>query len=272
MCTTAKSIDTEATIISISTCGKDQIDLVIETGTDLSSVQPGRCFMLHPGEPFFLSRPFSVAGVDRAKNTLSFLIKVLGAGTDQLSKLSAGDTVRLNGPFGNTFNLDAPSPHLLLGGGIGIAPIMFLADELKKRDIPFDIFYGARSEEDLAYKDFLTETFGDSITFATDDGSTGFHGNALAGALALEKEFKSIHACGPTPLLKACVTAFESQKENLWLSLEERMACGFGACNGCAVEATEKACKESPRVGGGKYLKVCADGPVFRADQLAWSE
>jgi len=259
----------DATLVSVEPCGRDQVHLTLAAEADFSTVAPGRFFMVYPGAPFFLGRPFGVAGLEAQQGRISFLVKVIGEGTQRLAAMSAPNKVRLNGPFGNTFSLEEKAPYLLLAGGIGIAPILYLAETLAQRKIPFHLVYGARSGADLAYKDKLLSSFPDRVTFATDDGSLGFKGNALMASKTLKETFGSVHACGPTPLLRAAAKAFPDPAR-VYLSLEERMACGFGACNGCAVEATPEALAKTTHPTGGKYLKICTDGPIFRATDLVW--
>jgi len=259
----------QADVTANTVCGKEQFDLVVRVDYDLSLVAPGQFFMLSPGDDFFLGRPLSPARVFASKSEISFLIKAVGKGTRELEKFQPGQKVLLNGPFGTQFPLNEKAPALLIAGGIGVAPLMMLAEVFLKQGTDFHLLYGAGSADYIAYRESLISQYGEKISFATDDGSLGYAGNAVQAAKALDLPFESLYACGPTPLLKAVETVFNKPAQT-WLSLEEFMACGFGACNGCAVEATNSACNSSEHVGGGKYLKVCVDGPVIRADSLAW--
>jgi dihydroorotate dehydrogenase electron transfer subunit len=222
---------------------------------------PGQFVMLGPlkedsTDPF-LNRPFSIhrlSGPDR----LELLIAVVGRGTKILGSLAPGDRLGLLGPLGNGFTLPAPSrPVVLVAGGLGVAPLFFLAEELCARGARPRLLYGAGSVDQLVPTDGL-QAKGVSVELATDDGSAGFHGFVSE---LMEKEpgeqDACLAACGPMEMLRAVADLARRRGLDLQVSLESRMACGLGACLGCTVF-----------LPGGAGRRVCCDGPVFAAREV----
>ena len=236
-----------------------------------------------------LPRPISLAGIDPEKGEIRLIYRVSGAGTEEFSRLQPGDTVEVLGPLGNGFPvievMDSPGngKHVfLIGGGIGIPPLLETAKALK--NIPE--VSGLRITAVLGYRDsstFLSEEFEavcDRVLIASEDGSAGTKGTVLdamreAGVIPQRKqdteksplqaaEGETIwFACGPTPMLRALKASAEENKISCWLSLEERMACGVGACLACVCRTAEK--DEHSQVNN---RRVCKDGPVFRAEEI----
>lgn len=202
-----------------------------------------------------LPRPISLCEINQEEGTLRLVYRVVGKGTKEFSGLSEGDTVEVMGPLGNGFTLK-DKKAILIGGGIGIPPMLELAKELNCEK---SIVLGFRDEtfllEDL-------ESHGD-VYIASEDGKTGVQGNVLdaIGKYAIGGDI--IYACGPTPMLRAIREyAFEHHME-AQLSLEEKMACGIGACLACVCKSTE--------VDGHSHVhnkRVCKDGPVFDAGEV----
>jgi len=196
-----------------------------------------------------LRRPFSICDVEG--DTLSFMFSVAGEGTKMLAHKKIGETLDLLGPLGNGFNLDDDfETAVIVAGGIGAAPFAFLTKLLPEDKKVFS-FVGARTEKDVI-------TYGmKNVLIATDDGSKGFHGNVIQlmeNNIQLLKDSKiKIFGCGPTPMLRALKEFALKYNFNCEVSTESAMACGFGICQGCPIEATDKE---------GYYL-ICKDGPVF---------
>jgi dihydroorotate dehydrogenase electron transfer subunit len=222
---------------------------------------PGQFVMLGPlkedsTDPF-LNRPFSIhrlSGPDR----LQLLIAVVGQGTRILSALEPGRRLGLLGPLGNGFTMPESSrPALLVAGGLGVAPLFFLAEELCSRGARPRLLYGAGSVDQLVPTDGL-QAKGVSVKLATDDGSAGFHG-FVSGLM--ERELGEgnpyLAACGPVEMLRAAAGTARDRGLDLEVSLESRMACGLGACLGCTVF-----------LPGGADRRVCCDGPVFPAREV----
>jgi dihydroorotate dehydrogenase electron transfer subunit len=198
-----------------------------------------------------LRRPFSVYRIDG--DNIEILYNVVGSGTTILSTKSAGDMLDIIGALGHPFNIDGSYEiALLVGGGLGVAPLPILTASLTALGKPIDTFLGARTA------DQLVSTHLTNLHVATDDGTDGYHGTVVelvrsTRDLYAGKRVK-VFACGPNPML-AAISAFAAEAEILCeVSLESAMACGFGICQGCPVE----------RVGGDKkYALVCKDGTVF---------
>jgi dihydroorotate dehydrogenase electron transfer subunit len=219
----------------------------LDVGTSLEPV-PGQFFMLRVNDlndPFFM-RPFSVFDAD--KNIISFLIEIKGKGTKVLNNAKLGGTLKIRGPLGNGFQFERAKRALLYAGGTGIAPMFYLAKKLKKNGVDTDIVLGFRNMDRVVFEDTFAE-LGDVFVY-TDDGSYREKGTVVN--FELKKEYDSVFACGPVPMLKA----IQRRHKNAQISLESVFACGAGACMGCVVKS----------VSG--YVRVCKDGPVFEADKV----
>ena len=236
---------------------------------------PGQFVMLRSTGNYatVLSRPFSVHGFRKEGNNaiLDVLYRVSGRGTLLLSHTSVGAEVKILGPLGRGFET-APgmTKIILVAGGIGIAPLsFFLQREMRKRENPvaFDIYLGAKDAETLeAMKSRVPGDAGE-ILMATDDGSVGYQGpvtDILKKELKnVAKEFTMILACGPSAMLKSLAMIMNDKPFACLVSLEERMACGIGACLGCVVETKDKQ-------GATTYKRVCKEGPVFDIGEIVW--
>ena len=229
-----------------------------------AAAQPGQFVMAACGRSFdpLLRRPFSIHRVT-AGGELQLLIKVVGQGTQWLSELRSAGNLDLLGPLGQGFRLPAEGPVALVGGGIGIAPLLFLADALHDRtgqDSPPVALLGARTGEELRH---LTHAFSDAgcmIHSATDDGSLGHHG--LVGDLLPShlSRVRQVYTCGPHAMMATVARLCAAQGVACQVSLEAHMACGLGACLGCTIHGAD-----------GAYRHVCSHGPVFRAEEVAWT-
>ncbi|MDR0398938.1 MAG: dihydroorotate dehydrogenase electron transfer subunit, partial [Endomicrobium sp.] len=249
MCT-AKRFDKSYEIISNKEVCRGYFELEVKTGNVLKHCSPGQFFMIEvPG--VFLRRPISVHSIK--KDTLSFLYKVVGKGTMILSGISSGE-IRLLGPLGKGYDLETYKVfnHVIVAGGTGIASVHFLAMKLDKKGI---LYYGARSSKDLLCLDKFKK-LGWKVEVSTEDGSKGYRGYITD---VLEKNLKSddiIFACGPAPMLKKVMEIAKLKNVKGFASLEEKMACGLGNCQGCAVKVD------------GKIKMTCKDGPVFKIEQV----
>lgn len=223
---------------------------------------PGQFVMIRVSQGLapLLRRPFSIHRVEG--NSLSILYRVVGNGTRLLSRLKPGEGVDLVGPLGRGFSIPADARTVVLvGGGIGIAPLGFLAEYIRSRmdRIRLILYYGARSGGELLRLDIL-QKLDMEMRLATDDGSKGEKGMVTA---ILEQDMHNLSpalycGCGPEPMLKALARLPFTNADRVQVSLEANMACGIGACLGCAVET---------RSG---YGHVCQDGPVFSLEDLPW--
>ena len=207
----------------------------------------------------FLRRPISINYVDRENNELWLLVATVGDGTRQLSKLQPGDLLNCILPLGNGFT--ATEGHieakpLLIGGGVGVAPLLYLGAEMAKNGIKPTFLLGARTKNDLLMLDIF-KRYG-RVYVTTEDGSEGEKGFVTNHSLLQQEHFDHIFTCGPTPMMKAVARYAKQNDIACEVSLENLMACGLGACL-CCVEKT---------VNGN--LCVCKDGPVFNINDLLW--
>jgi len=227
-------------------------------------IKPGQFVMVRvPGltDPL-LARPYSVYDAD--KNFIRLLVKVVGKGSALLADLAVGAPIQLTGPLGNSFRVARKGAILMLAGGCGAAPFLLLARKYKNR--PKTLVYGgATASECVPASPF--EEFDTDLRYFTEDGSAGEKGFVTAPLDKLLDEAGSdttVLACGPTPMLKAVSVVAAARGVKVQLSLEERMACGIGVCQGCAVKVRWR--------DKFKYKLVCKDGPIFDADELFFDD
>lgn len=246
--------------------GADIYRLTIQAPEIAATAQAGQFIMVKAGMGFdpLLRRPFSIHQAEGAE--IQILFKRLGKGTNLLSKLEAGQQVDIIGPLGNSFTLKE-GRCCLIGGGMGAAPLLFLAKTMLAQGITPDILLGARNKEELMAFLPAFQALNCPLQYATDDGSMGHKGfiiEALPALLAEDNKAKrQVYSCGPHPMMRA-VAAICHPKWPCQVSMETMMACGISACLGCTITARNANEK------GGKYLHVCQDGPVFMADQIKW--
>jgi dihydroorotate dehydrogenase electron transfer subunit len=229
---------------------------------DSHAPHAGQFFTLRawaPEEPPFLSRPISVHRWDAETHTLQFLYQVKGAGTEKLAALRSGGRIQATGPMGNGFDaaaLAAQYPRILLvGGGIGTAPLYQLARELTAAGNMPDAALGF---QDMPYATELCRGITRSVKVATDSGKAGFHG--LVTELYNPGDYDCILVCGPTPMMKAVAAGAKAAGVPCLCSLEAKMACGIGACLGCTCKTTR-----------GEAVSICKNGPVFEAGEI-WGD
>ncbi len=208
----------------------------------------------------FLRRPISIHDVDIAKNTITLLIRIIGKGTQKLSELKKGDYLNLIYPLGNSFSIPK-NPNekvLLVGGGCGTAPLLYTARFFYQAGFKVTSLLGFTDKENIIAKKTFKE-FGE-LLLTTEDGSEGECGNVLQHTVFKEPEFQyqKIYSCGPEPMLKNLAEWSLSNNVECEVSLENMMACGFGACL-CCVQKTKS---------GNKC--VCVDGPVFNVNDIVW--
>ena len=203
-----------------------------------------------------LPRPISLCGIDKEKGELRLVYRVAGAGTEEFSRYEAGEKVQVMGPLGNGFPLKEKKA-ILIGGGIGIPPMLGLMEAL---DCERTAVLGYRDSQ-LFLKDEF-EAFG-PVYVATEDGSAGTKGNVLDAIRANGVEGAVIYACGPTPMLRAIKAYAAENAIECYISLEERMACGIGACLACVCQS-----KEVDHHSNVHNKRICKDGPVFAAEEV----
>ncbi len=201
-----------------------------------------------------LRRPFGVAGVNKVQGYFTMIYRIIGEATHILAEVCTGNELSIVGPLGHGFDMSAKKP-LLVGGGLGLAPLLFLAEGFGSN--VSDILMGGRTKEEL----FWTKLYNGlckNVYLTTDDGSAGIKGTvmALLPHLLTEGGYDCVYVCGPVPMMRAVAAACVEADVKCQVSLEKYMACGLGACLSCACE------------GIGKRIKVCKDGPVFWAEEV----
>lgn len=244
-------------ILSKKEIASGMFDVTVEAGELARQAKPGQFAQIYvPGKT--LRRPISICESNAEQETLRFVFQVRGEGTDLLSNIPQGETLDVFAPLGQGFSFDTKKQRaVFVGGGIGVPPLLGAAKQFKGEKTAI---LGFRSESAVILKqDF--EAAGCSVQLTTDDGSAGHHGFVTDILQTLEAEI--IFACGPTPMLKAVAAIAEKRGIACQVSLEERMACGIGACLGCAVTIL--------RDGKEVYGHVCKDGPVFDAQQVVFA-
>jgi len=222
-----------------------------------------------------LRRPVSIHAVDREKGEVILFYRVAGRGTALLSENKRGDKISLLGPLGHGFSI--PKRHarvFVVAGGIGIAPLYFLLQEMAAFGIKAEVFLGAATKKQLFF-DKEIENFGHRVISSTDDGSAGYHGTVTdlfeeyvqkadkSGDVIRRNNDAGVYGCGPYGMLKRLSEIIITAGISGEVSLEERMGCGVGACLSCA-------CRTRGGENGVRYRRTCVEGPVFPAEEVVW--
>lgn len=208
----------------------------------------------------YLRRPISIHAVDTEHNRIEFLVQLVGKGTNTLASVKPGETINTILPLGNGFDVENMTCRhpLLIGGGIGIAPLYQLGVNMLEKGIQPTFLFGTRSKQDIILKDKYSRIA--QAEYTTEDGSFGTKGFVTDHVImnADLKKFDALYVCGPTPMMKAVVQKAAASQIDCYVSLEHKMACGLGACL-CCVEVID-----------GTNTCVCKEGPVFKSDRLLW--
>ena len=239
--------------------------LWLESAEIAAEARPGQFVMVSCGEDTLLRRPFSVHQIDNGR--LALLFNVVGKGTHWLSQRQAGENIDLFGPLGNGFSPDPSSRNLLLvAGGIGVAPLCFLANAAVKQKVKVTLLMGASSAVHLLPEGNLTHglltdgVLPFNIMKITDDGSEGCKGLATDLIVDYVDRVDEIFACGPLPMYQTMAQMPVLKTKPVQVSLEIMMGCGLGVCYGCTVKT---------RAG---LKQVCKDGPVFELQEILWED
>ena len=249
-----------AAVVSQIKLSIDVFSMWIDAREITNQAKPGQFISLYPKDGSkLLPRPISICETDSDNGYLRIVYRIVGEGTEEFSHYQAGDQIKIMGPLGNGFPLKTEAvwkKALLIGGGIGIPPMLELAKNLS-----------CEKQMVLGYRDdlFLNEEFipyGDTFV-AMESGASGTKGNVLDAIKAHGLQSDVIFACGPTPMLKALKAYAMENHVECYLSLEEKMACGIGACLACVCKSSEK--DEHSMVHN---KRVCKDGPVFKAEEV----
>ncbi len=247
-------------VVSNERLGDKHILMKLTDESPLPEMRPGQFVevKVDHSEKTFLRRPISIHYVDREKNELWLLIQLVGDGTKQLAEVKQGEKVNIVLPLGNGFSApkEGQKSLLLVGGGVGIAPLLLLGTQLKAQGYEPTFLLGARSAKDLINLANYQQV--GRVLITTEDGTTGEKGFVTNHSALTQEHFDKIYTCGPTPMMKAVATFASKNNIDCEVSLENKMACGLGACLCCVTET---------KAG---HKCVCSDGPVFNIKDLTW--
>lgn len=246
-------------VVSVERIHERYVLLRLTDDTPFPEMLPGQFVEVRvDGSPTtFLRRPISINFVDRINNELWLLVATVGDGTRRMAELQTGDVLNCIIPLGNGFTPAIPGEKILLvGGGVGVAPLLYMGAEMQNAGIEPTFLLGARSAKDLLMQDIF-KRYG-RVYVTTEDGSEGEKGFVTSHSLLGQERFDRISTCGPTPMMKAVARYARQAGIACEASLENLMACGVGACLCCVENTTEG------------HLCVCKDGPVFNINKLLW--
>ncbi|MDD3797504.1 MAG: dihydroorotate dehydrogenase electron transfer subunit [Lachnospiraceae bacterium] len=256
----AEKFKETAKIVSQEKIGTGIFSMWLQTEQIAGTAGPGQFISVYSRDKSrMLPRPISICETDPDKGRLRIVYRVAGKGTEEFSGYQAGEMLDILGPLGNGFPLERMTEGkkaFLIGGGIGIPPMVQLSKELK-----------GEKQMVLGYRDelFLTEDLkaNGSLFIATEDGSTGTRGNVLDCIREHQLTADVIYACGPTPMLRALKAYAEENGIECWISLEEKMACGIGACLACVCKSKEVDAHSKVH-----NKRICKEGPVFLSTEV----
>jgi dihydroorotate dehydrogenase electron transfer subunit len=254
----AKRID-DFKIVDNKRVADDLFILELSSDDKLPEFKPGQFVQVRADNSpsTFLRRPISVHDVDYEKNTFRLLIQVVGSGTEVLSKLSINDMLNLVYPLGNSFSDPNPGDKVLLvGGGVGVAPLLFLGKHLISIGYTPEWLFGFRNKSRLI--DLTEFSAIGKVNLTTEDGSEGEKGYVTRHTVLAQNQFDRMYCCGPDPMMKAVADYCIRNGVECEVSLENLMACGFGICL-CCIVSTVKG-----------NICTCTEGPVFKITDLKW--
>ena len=256
-----KKYDKDLLVVTVDYLNAHHVLLTLKDpdGKALPEMKPGQFVQIYVenSPSTFLRRPISINYVCREREEMALLIQEKGEGTRHLMNLNPGDLVRVMLPLGNGFTMPAEGEKLLLvGGGVGVAPLLYFGMELKKQGIEPTFLLGARTADALLELDKF-EALG-RVFVTTEDGSAGEKGFVTGHSVFDKEHFDRMSVCGPLPMMKAVARLAREKDIDCEVSLENMMACGLGACL-CCVENTVKG-----------NVCVCKEGPVFNIKDLLW--
>lgn len=251
------------TVISQKEIAPNIFELILEGELTYGMNEPGQFVHVKvvSGIDPLLRRPLSIANIDKELKQFTLIYRKQGRGTSILAEKRSGDKVEIMGPLGHGFpvnEVQKGETALLVGGGIGVPPLYELSKRLQEQGVKVIHVLGFQTKEAIFYEEAFTklgETF-----IATEDGTHGEKGFVTDVIKTRGLAFDCLYSCGPTPMLKALKHSY-GESNKVYLSLEERMACGIGACFACV-------CHTSEDPEGSSYKKVCSDGPVFAAEEV----
>ncbi|WP_112180783.1 MULTISPECIES: dihydroorotate dehydrogenase electron transfer subunit [Paraliobacillus] len=247
-------------IEQINEIALDTIEMKLKTPISLEEVNPGQFIHVRIGSDHAhqLRRPISIADLDKVNQIMTIVFKIVGSGTEILARAKVGEELDVLLPCGTGYPIDKLEvpKALLIGGGIGVPPLYYLAKQLVEKGTEVTAILGFQAKEHVFYEEKF-KALG-NCHVVTNDGSYG-HQGFVTDVIDIESpEFDYFFSCGPTPMLRAVSTKLENS--NGYISLEERMGCGVGTCFACVIPVPGSATD---------YKKICSDGPVFEASEVA---
>lgn len=255
-----------AIVVSQKQLGDGIFDLTLEAKAIANEAKAGQFVSVYSNDSSkLLPRPISLCGFDKEKGTIRLVYRVTGegTGTEEFSKLKEGDTVRLIGPLGNGFTVISGKKAFLIGGGIGVPPMLQLAKEIvKEQTAPIQVVMGYRDDNTFLLDEFKEQA---ESFVSSDNGAVGTKGTVVDAIKENGLEAEVIYACGPMPMLRALKDYAAANDMECFVSMEERMACGIGACLACVCNSKEK--DEHTNVNN---KRICKEGPVFNARDVEW--
>jgi len=253
-----KKLVHDFTVLKKTDLNKDLFVLILKAKNELPDIKAGQFVnvKIENSPSTFLRRPLSIYFVDYKENTLHLFVKKLGVGTRKLSEINEGDNLNLVYPLGSAFSIPKESNTLLIGGGVGIAPLLFLAKKLKEAGNKVSVIFGARSGADIVELEKYEQYA--KVYITTEDGSLGEKAYPTQHSVIEKEKFDMIFTCGPDPMMRAVAKLAQENNIDCEVSLENMMACGIGACL-CCVEDTKEGNKNT-----------CIEGPVFNLNKLKW--
>lgn len=253
----------DMTVVENSALGSSYalLKLVPADGSKLPDIAPGQFVQVEvkDSKTTFLRRPISVNFVDYDRNQLWLLIRKAGEGTRHLADAAEGSSVNIILPLGKGFTIPEPDSRkrlLLVGGGVGVAPLLYLGKKIKDLGMQPEFLLGARTASDLLMLDSFAEI--GEVHISTEDGSMGQKGLVTTNS-TFDDSYDIVYCCGPMPMMKAVAAIAATKTGECQVSLENKMACGLGACL-CCVEKNNE----------GHNVCVCTEGPVFKTSELPW--
>lgn len=258
----AEKFEEIAVVVDQSSLGNGIYDLTLKTDKIAKAAKAGQFVSVYSNDKSkLLPRPISLCGINRDEDTIRLVYRVTGegTGTEEFSKLVMGDKVRILGPLGNGFTVQPGKKAFLIGGGIGVPPMLQLAKDIKAR-VDMNIIMGYRDENTFLLDEFKEQA---ASFVATEDGSVGTKGNVIDAIKENALEADVIYACGPMPMLRALKAYAAEHDMDCFVSMEERMACGIGACLACVCKTKDKDAHSNVN-----NKRICKEGPVFDAKEV----
>jgi hypothetical protein len=263
----AEKFEEIAVVVDQSSLGNGIYDLTLKTDKIAKAAKAGQFVSVYSNDKSkLLPRPISLCGINRDDDTIRLVYRVTGegTGTEDFSKLVRGDKVRILGPLGNGFTVQPGKKAFLIGGGIGVPPMLQLAKDINagidNAVCDMNIVMGYRDENTFLLDEFKEQA---ASFVATEDGSVGTKGNVIDAIKENALEADVIYACGPMPMLRALKAYAAEHDMDCFVSMEERMACGIGACLACVCKTKDKDAHSNVN-----NKRICKEGPVFDAKEV----